>query len=125
MKQGQILFYDGDCALCNLTVKLIVRFGDDKMQFSSLDGDTAMLILPKELRTAPFKGFVFSDDTEIFSGVKAVKKLSEYLVFPLSILGRIMPGFIYSVIARNRFLFGRKTNSTCSFHSDLKNRILP
>ena len=125
MKQVQILFYDGDCALCNLTVKLVVRFGYTGAIPSSLDGDTAMLMLPKELRTPPFNGVVFTLDNEIFLGVKAIKKLSENLVFPLSIFGRIMPGFIYSIIASNRYLFGRKPKSSCTFHSDLKNRILP
>lgn len=55
MKQSEsksILFFDGDCGLCNRTVRFLIRRDGHKrrLYFAPLQGNTAKAIVPSEYR---------------------------------------------------------------------------
>ena len=116
----QILFFDGECVMCNGIVKqLYAMDSEGRLAFASLHGGKAAELretredFPKELDT-----FVFWDDGEVFVRSRAAARAAGYLRFPWSLgsLMRFVPRFIadavYDFVARNRFKwFGKQ--DTC------------
>lgn len=52
MEAQSILFFDGDCGLCNRTVRFLLRHDHAaKLRFAPLQGSTAAELLPADLRT--------------------------------------------------------------------------
>ena len=128
----QILFFDGECVMCNGVVKwLFGRDRDDVLTFASLQGDTAeghrssRSEFPKELDT-----FVFMDDGEIFTRSTAAFRVARYLKFPwrLGAIFRIVPRFItdaaYNFVAKRRFDWFGKTESCWVPPLDASHRFL-
>jgi predicted DCC family thiol-disulfide oxidoreductase YuxK len=61
----KILFYDGDCGLCQQSIQFIMlRDSDRKIFFAPLQGQTAEALLPKALRES-LSTIVYRRDAEV------------------------------------------------------------
>jgi predicted DCC family thiol-disulfide oxidoreductase YuxK len=126
-----ILFFDGDCSLCNKTVQFILkheRKTTEPILFCSLQSAYARQALSKynynfnELNT-----LVLSIDDKVFYKSDAALNVTKYLEIPYIwvIICKIIPQFIrdgiYNYIAKNR----KKLAPFCYTPSpQLKNRFI-
>lgn len=110
LSKQAILFYDGDCALCNRVVTFILNHEkDSKILFSALDTAAANDLLCKHPSYKKEEDTVyFLDGNELYSKSTAVLKLLPFLkgyVFVLR-LGWILPrglrDKIYDEVAKRR-----------------------
>lgn len=109
--QKDIIFFDGVCELCDRFVNFV--FLRDKKQvfyYAPLQGETAKQVLenPTDL-----KYIMYFKQGVVLKGVEAVRAVFKILYPRLSVLLRILPGFIYrflySFIAKRRYqIFGKK-----------------
>ena len=124
-----ILFYDAPCVLCNFTVDKILKYQKtsckEKLFVAPLQGETAQKYLPIHLRTEPYTGVVLSVKGQNFVGAKAVRKLSKFLRFPISIVACCMVEFFYYIILSTRYKLGRNQENNCSFNTERPSRVLP
>ena len=126
MYSYDILFYDGPCSLCNYSVKKLIQFEKKgvNLKFASLDSVTAKNTLDPKYLEKPYKGMVLMRNGQFYVGAKAVRKLAYYLKSPFSCLAKIIPGFIYSLIAENRQIFGSSNNGSCEIPQGEIHRFL-
>jgi predicted DCC family thiol-disulfide oxidoreductase YuxK len=119
-----LLLYDGECAFCHWSVKLVAKFLKPRsgVKFAPLQGETATrlradgLDIPSNLDSMCFivKG-------QVWQGPFAFYAVAKLFSWPWSCLawGRILPArfswWAYSLVARNRFRIFGKTKSTCIF----------
>jgi len=110
LSKQAILFYDGDCALCNRVVTFILNHEkDSKILFSALDTAVANDLLGKHPSYKKEEDTVyFSDGYQLYSKSTAVLKLLPFLkgyVFVLR-LGWLFPkgvrDKIYDEVAKRR-----------------------
>jgi len=125
-----ILFYDGPCALCNFTIKMIVKLEDankvDKLYFASIQSETAINVLDLKLRTPPLMGVILAENGATPKvGVDAVKALKPYLRKRWTFLTFMFSKNIYLIIAKYRYLSGKVDDASCPFSKDYSYRILP
>ncbi len=113
-----ILFFDGECNLCNSSVDFLIRFNKGHhFYIASLQGKTAPQYLsPEQIEKKGSlvlwtPGGVLQRSEAVFKVISLSKSpLRVLLIF--SILPRFFLDWIYNVIAQNRYrLFGKK--STC------------
>jgi predicted DCC family thiol-disulfide oxidoreductase YuxK len=123
-----ILFYDGDCPLCNRVVTFILNHEkDSKILFSALDTATANEFLSKHPSYKREEDTVyFFDGNQLYSKSTAVLKLLPFLKGYLLMLrlGWLFPkGFrdkIYDEVAKRR----KRIFKECKVDPRLAGRIL-
>lgn len=105
-----ILFYDGDCGLCNRVVRIVLRFEkNQKIQFTSLDSSFTKQFFLENGGEIPDKSTVlFYSNYHIYMQSEAALHVLSYLKFPFPILKvfRLIPicwrDRLYKWIAANR-----------------------
>ena len=125
---SDILFYDGPCSLCNYTVSKVIKHSNrrgEQLKFASIDGKTALFMLPKSLITRPYPGIVLISSGHMSFGAEAVRNLKPFLRFPFSFLVLLMPSFIYQIISKNRNFISSRISLKCPLHNDNSERFLP
>lgn len=125
-----ILFYDGPCALCHFTVRMIMRLEDkqkeDKLYFASIQSDTASKLLNETLRTPPLSGVIIIENGGAPKvGVDAVKLLKPYLRSRWGFVTFLVTEKMYRLIAKYRHLSGKVDNASCYITRNYASRILP
>lgn len=116
--QRSILFFDGQCNLCNRLIDFVVRKDrHHKLYVASLQGKTARITLP-ETYVDDLDTIVLTINGKIYVRSTAVLKALAHLGFPWSLMQvlLIIPtplrDRIYLWVAKNRYrLFGHRT--TC------------
>ena len=124
---SDILFYDGPCSLCNYTVTKVIKHSNERgeqLKFASIDGVTALNMLPKNLRTKPYPGVVLICSGHLSFGAKAVRNLKPFLRFPFSFLVLLMPSIVYRIISKNRSFISSKISLQCPLNNNTE-RFLP
>lgn len=129
-EKKDIVFYDGDCGLCNQVVQFVLKYErNETLCFCALQSEYAQLFLKnKGIVEIDFSTFYLLKKGNLYSKSTAVLQLLEYLHFRFVFLsiGWILPKFmrdrIYDLIAKNR----KKWNfDRCSLiPSEKKNRFL-
>jgi predicted DCC family thiol-disulfide oxidoreductase YuxK len=115
MENKQIVFYDGDCGLCNRTVQFVLR--KDKfarIYFSALQSEfTQNFFSERKLKVPDLSTFYFYDGKEMHERSTGVLQLMKFLPFPWNwsvaalIIPRIIRDGVYNMIAKRRkFLVG-------------------
>ncbi|NBU91612.1 MAG: DUF393 domain-containing protein [Flavobacteriia bacterium] len=110
LSNSPILFYDGDCPLCNRVVTFILNHEkDSKILFSALDTATANEFLGKHpLYKREEDTVYFFDGNQLYSKSTAVLKLLSFLkgyLFVLRLgwfLPRSMRDSVYDFVAKRR-----------------------
>ncbi|MDE0918161.1 MAG: DUF393 domain-containing protein [Flavobacteriales bacterium] len=125
-----ILFYDGPCALCHFTVRMIMRLEDKqkegKLYFASIQSDTAEELLNESLRTPPLSGVIIIENGGTPKvGVDAVKLLKPYLRSRWGFVTFLVTEKMYRLIAKYRHLSGKVDNASCYISKNYASRILP
>jgi len=123
-----IIFYDGVCALCNGTVKFVIRFDSkEKFSFSALDSDYASkhLKLPENIDSIVLldKGnqFYKSDAViRILIDIGGFGKLA-YLFY---MVPKPIRDFVYEFIANNRYKWFGKYDSCPVPSPEIRNRFI-
>ncbi len=117
-----ILFYDGDCAFCHWSIKLVAAWLKpmNSVKFAPLQGPTAAklradgMAIPTDLDAV-----CFVDGSQVASGPFAFYEAAKYFRMPWALLAcaRIFPAFfswgIYRLIARNRYRLFGKAETAC------------
>jgi len=112
MLQKNILFYDGDCALCNKSVQFVIDHEKENVNpilFCSLQSDYAKKVLEQHnYDFNQLSTLVLLIDNKVLYKSTAALELSNFLKTPYNwlIILKIFPRFIrdgvYDYIARNR-----------------------
>tara|TARA_B100000003_G_scaffold200669_1_gene207789 strand:- start:457 stop:858 length:402 start_codon:yes stop_codon:yes gene_type:complete len=116
MKEN-IIFFDGECNLCDNTIRYIIK--NDKLKifnFSSLQSDFAknFLIFNKikdsgETIILFYKNSFFTESDAMLIILKNLKGLNRLFYLILKLCPRFFINFIYKIISKNRYIiFGKK-----------------
>lgn len=125
-----ILFFDGECNLCNSLVRFIIKRNDD-ISFVALQSPVAgELLKAYNLSVELLNTVVFLEYNKIYSKSEAVLRVIRKLrgLWRLGYIFIIVPKFIrdgvYDMVSANRFeWFGK--SSYCEYHDNsLKNRFI-
>jgi predicted DCC family thiol-disulfide oxidoreductase YuxK len=110
-----ILFYDGNCALCNNFIKIILKLGTQpSFYFAPLSGKTASEKIPAKYKTPSFDSIVLLMNEQIYTHHKAIFQIISCLPWPFKILliGQLLPHKLllnlYQWVAKNRFKWHKK-----------------
>lgn len=124
----EIIFFDGDCMLCNKALEVIVRQEKDhQLYFSALQSNFAKEFLKDY--TIP-DTLVYSDGENIYFYSKAVLKISKHLKAPYSWINllKLLPySFLdigYRFIAKHRRKFFKKRETCLFLDKNMNDRIL-
>ena len=111
-KEERIVFYDGECVLCNSSVDLIIkRDKGRKFKHAAIQGKTAEELLPGMSMEDKLSGVILYDRGRIFQGPAAIFRISVilypvlyptywfYLLYPF----RWIFNGLYRLIALNRY----------------------
>ena len=110
-----IILYDGDCGLCNRSVRFILKHERNQhLQFTSLQSSFSKKVFSDfKLKDDFDESILFYRDGKLFSKSKAVLRIIPFLkwyFYPLLIIW-LVPNFIrdmfYDLIARNRKRFSK------------------
>ena len=113
---GPIVFYDGLCALCNSTIKFILRSDKQAVfRFASLQSEAARIYLePHSIDPSLLPSIILLHEGKVYRHSAAILRILRLLGFPLKILcaAEIFPAValdaLYNFIARNRYrVFGK------------------
>ncbi len=111
-----ILFYDGDCALCNRCVRYVTSHEkNDELFFSSLQSEFARKELAKfNYNFSSPDTLVLVRDGKVYYRSTAAIDLCKYLKAPyswgiaLKIFPRFLRDWVYGIVARNRKKWWKK-----------------
>ena len=110
-EQKHIVFFDGECGVCNFWVQWILeRDKKDQFMFASLQSDFGQKFLSeRSLETKQFNTlYLWKPHQYYLIKSKAVLKIANLLggIYNLSVIGKLMPTFIsdkiYNKISENR-----------------------
>ncbi|MBL3548119.1 MULTISPECIES: thiol-disulfide oxidoreductase DCC family protein [Chryseobacterium] len=110
-KNKYIVFFDGDCGVCNFWVQWILeRDKKDRFMFASLQSDFGQQFLSERgLETKDFNTmYLWKPEQYYLIKSRAVLKIADLLggIYKLSAIGKLMPAFlsdkVYNMISRNR-----------------------
>lgn len=114
----KIVFFDGDCMLCNSLVAFLVKKRVDSLFFCNINSSSARAILANYSYAGLPQNTIYflSDDKLYVKSTAALKVLS--LVGPISKITMrcllLVPAFIrdtvYMLVAKNRYRFFKKTS---------------
>ena len=110
LNNKKIIFYDGDCGLCNRSVAFVLKHEKEKtVLFAAIQSEfTKELFLTNGWQSPDLSTFYFYENGKLHSKSTAALSLSKYLKFPQSLLRAffIVPRFIrdgvYDFIAKRR-----------------------
>jgi len=110
-EQKHIVFFDGECGVCNFWVQWILeRDKKDQFMFSSLQSDFGQKFLSERgLETKQFNTlYLWKPHRYYLVKSKAVLKIANLLggIYNISVMGKLIPAFIsvkvYDKISENR-----------------------
>lgn len=108
MSNETIVFYDGQCGLCNRLVNLLLVLDHKKrLKFAPLQGQTAKTKLPKEL-LADLKTMALLKNGRVYTKSDAAFEVMKTIggIFSLLYIFKFIPRFIrdavYDFISKNR-----------------------
>src|SRR5688572_23663637 len=83
-RKSKIIFYDGNCPMCNSWVKRIIQWDDGKIfKLAALEGDTAKELLPPLLPDYLKEDtIIYYDDGRIYLRSNAALKIANALGIP-------------------------------------------
>lgn len=117
LPDGPILFFDGDCGLCNRSVRMLLKMDrHTRLYFAPLQGRTAQEVLPEDLRNELSSAILVCPNGQRFtrsdSALQAIILTGSpwrHLARPSLLLPKSWRDGVYNWIARNRSRFFSQT----------------
>lgn len=126
----RIVFYDGECVLCNRTVGFLIKADrNQKLKFAPLEGVTAKKLNINGSADGE-SSVVFYKKEKLYYRSTAILNIIQELPFPWNLLTIfwIVPTFIrdycYRIIGKNRYRWFGKTTSCILYEPKYKERFL-
>lgn len=132
MANEAIILFDGECNLCDRTVRFIVRRDPaGRCRFASLQSEAARRLLePLGLDPQTFDSVALLANGGVYTKSEAALRITSYLTWPwrwlrlLRIIPRPLRNWVYDCVARHRHRwFGRKTKCELT-PPELRDRFL-
>lgn len=132
MNHNFVLFFDGECNLCNNAVQFVIdRDKKSKIKFAPLQSQIAKNTLPPQKNDETYiDSLVFIEKSKIYFKSSAALHVAKNLdglwpiVFAFILLPKSIRDFIYDYIAKNRMKwFGRSVYCRV-MTDDLRDRFL-
>jgi predicted DCC family thiol-disulfide oxidoreductase YuxK len=132
LRLSPIVLYDGECGLCNRSVKFLLKRDGGQLYYAPLQGDTAQALRtthPEIPRT--LESVVLVDGERVFLRSKAFLYGAKYLTRPWrwAYWLRWLPAFLldlgYRVIARVRYRIWGKYDACRLPTTDERAKLLP
>lgn len=129
---GPVVLYDGECGLCNRSVKFLIKRDGGQLYYAPLQGETAAALreqhpeIPKTLESV-----VLVHDGKVRLRSKAFMYIAKYLTAPWrwGYAFRWLPAFLldlgYRVIARVRYRIWGKYDTCQLPTTDERAKLLP
>lgn len=121
-KWHPIVFYDGECGICNHTVQFLIRRDRNKcLRYAPLQGETARAVLGAAA-AQKLDTLYFFDGSASFDRSTAALHIASFLPWPWAMASwaRIVPRFIrdfaYDALAKRRISLGGQ-HQTCGLLS--------
>ena len=130
---SKIVFYDGNCPMCNAWVKRLIKWDTKKVfSFAALEGETAQALLtplmPDYLKEDTI---IYYEDGRIYVRSNAAFRILKSLGGPLSLgsVFTIIPlpirDGVYRWIANRRYKYGKRYDSCPLPPPEWRGRFLP
>ena len=128
---SQILFFDGECILCNKSIQYIIKHDKDKLfKFAHLQSPFGQSYLKKlKLDQSPLSTIIYISNSNTYTKstavIRAFSKLGGWrkTIMVFLLVPEVIRNLIYDLIAKNRKLFFK--NETCTIlNVDIKERII-
>ena len=132
LSQHTVIFFDGNCILCNRSVGLILKNDSGKeFLFASLQSDAAKnILLHYNLKNISPSSILLLAEDKVYDKSEAVLKICQKLDWPWRIftLFKYLPkrfrDYMYDGIAKNRYRWFGKMDSCTLVFPEYKNRFL-
>jgi len=105
-----IVIYDGECNLCDSSVKFILRNErKEELRFTHLKSEEGKKIMNKFKLDKSFDGILFLKDGKLYGKSEAIIEISKYLKYPSQAAKHFnwVPLFLrdglYDIIAKRRY----------------------
>jgi predicted DCC family thiol-disulfide oxidoreductase YuxK len=117
--QQSIVFFDGVCNLCNGTVQFLLKIDKhQRLQFGSLQGETAKRILPTyQISPEKLSSIIFIHQNKVYTESIAVLEICKVIggawrfIYIFKLIPGIIRNGIYKWVARNRYQwFGKRSS---------------
>ena len=125
-----VLFFDGECNLCNRTVQFIIRHDRKKIfLFAPLQSNTGKDTLQQFTGEAPdsvilfYRGGYFIKSTAALHTLRLIGGFWS-LLYSLIIVPRFLRDWVYDIISRHRYQWFGKRNECMVPTKELKERFL-
>lgn len=130
LSNHRIVFYDGECVLCNRTVRFLIKADrNQKLIFAPLEGVTAKKLNIKSSADGE-SSVVFYKNEKLYYRSTAILNIIQELPFPWNLLSIfwVVPTFIrdycYRIIGKNRYRWFGKSTSCFLYEPKYKERFL-
>jgi len=129
MNNSKVIFFDGECNLCNTIVDFIANHNQKRdLNYVTLQSDFAKeRLLVQAINNITYNTIYFDDGNKLYVKSQAVfmifKNLDGLLYPFFGKIGLLLPRFIsdslYNIVSRNRYLIMGKRD-TCRIKSDVR-----
>ena len=127
-----LILFDGECILCNSTVKFIIRNDKKRIfKFAALQSAVAKGIISKTSDVSNYPdSVILVESGKVYYKSEAILKILNLLggVYKVFVIFKIFPHFIsdkfYDVIARNRYQWFGKRDSCMVPTPEIRERFL-
>lgn len=130
--EGPIVFYDGDCGLCDRSVKALIRMDKGhRLRYATLQGETAVRLMGELEGEAGGWSIKLLDDKGLHDRSTAALRAIAHAggVKKLALVGLLIPRFVrdgvYRWIATNRYRWFGKVEQCMLPSPALRKRFLP
>ncbi len=119
LQDKSIVFYDGTCGFCQGSVQLVLQHNKkENLYFAALQSGILEQFLPDTAVPEPLPDSIFFyEQGKLYAQSEAALRIARHLNIPFSWLYyfRIIPltfrDFVYSLVAKNRYLIAGRTES--------------
>jgi predicted DCC family thiol-disulfide oxidoreductase YuxK len=132
MNAQPIVFFDGECNLCNKSVQFIIRKDKKKrFLFASLQGKHGQELLKKNnLPPDAFNSFLLLEGKRLYTRSTSALRVLKHLgggwkiLYGFIVLPKFLRDPVYNIIARNRYKWFGKKDECMTPAPGLKERFL-
>jgi predicted DCC family thiol-disulfide oxidoreductase YuxK len=126
-----IILFDGVCNLCNSGVQFIIkRDSKYRFKFASLQSETGQMLLNKYGISNKMDSIIVIENEEVYIKLSAALHISRYLdgYWKYLMIFKVLPpsfrDFFYDILAKNRYKWFGKKDSSMLPTLEMKKRFL-